>query len=172
MKKDSVSRDTKRKLLHQAGILTKEEADPKPRANICPCGYSNTHEAIRCVKCNFALGYKGWKVAKEEEERSAKELAHNMEQEIRSKIECEFASKLAEIQNNFNKQQEEEINRRNIDQERFARVEKAIEIVANGNMTTNTTNNATSENIAMTDENTTGNISALNTKKFQASLDS
>jgi hypothetical protein len=63
--KSRVSRNTKKKLLHQAGIITKEEAEPEPRTNICPCGYANTHGSLRCVKCNFALGYRGWKTTKQ-----------------------------------------------------------------------------------------------------------
>jgi hypothetical protein len=147
--KSRVSRNTKRKLLHQAGIITKQEADPEPRTNICPCGYTNTHEAARCVKCNFALSYKGWKAAKQNEEQSATELKHRMEEEISSKIELEFESRLVEIQNNFSRQQEEEMNRRNVDQERLARMEKAIEVMANGKATFEMKKNGASKDMTL-----------------------
>jgi predicted amidophosphoribosyltransferase len=67
--------DLKNKILMQNGIITEQQACPKPSVRNCPkCEYVNAFHYLYCEKCSYPLTSEAYDRIKEEEDNKLRSM--------------------------------------------------------------------------------------------------
>jgi integrase/recombinase XerD len=71
--------DLKNKILMQNGIITEQQASPKPSVRNCPkCEYVNAFNYLYCEKCSYPLTSEAYDRIKEEEDKKLRSMEDRM----------------------------------------------------------------------------------------------